>query len=156
MEKLNYIEIASKDLINYYVPEYRFKWSNAVREYGYCSYTNKEISVSQNLAALNPVEQTLDTILHEIAHALAGHKEHHSEVWKQRALAIGCDGERVYGKEVVRPVPSYSGTCPGCHKVIKRVRRSRISCSKCGNGHFNPNFMFQWSKEVGECGIHID
>ena len=35
-----------------------------------------------------------NTLLHEIAHALAGHEHNHDEVWKATARSIGCDGCR--------------------------------------------------------------
>jgi hypothetical protein len=36
--------------------------------------------------------EILDTILHEIAHALVGHKEAHGPVWVAKAKEIGCSG----------------------------------------------------------------
>merc|ERR1711964_110891 len=35
-----------------------------------------------------------NTLLHEIAHAIAGQEHHHDKVWKKIALSIGCNGER--------------------------------------------------------------
>ena len=39
-------------------------------------------------------ENVKNTLLHEIAHALAGHEHNHDEVWKATARSIGCDGCR--------------------------------------------------------------
>jgi predicted SprT family Zn-dependent metalloprotease len=52
---------------------YKFKFDNAKRRFGYCSYTDKEISLSKPLCEynLNNFYQINDTILHEIAHALS-------------------------------------------------------------------------------------
>lgn len=64
---------------------------------GCCNYTSKIINLSQEYVACPAV--TLDdirnTALHEIAHALTpGH--HHDDVWRQKALEIGCDGKRCH------------------------------------------------------------
>ena len=50
---------------------YRFKFDNAKRRFGQCSYTDKRISLSKPLASnnLDNFFQINDTILHEIAHA---------------------------------------------------------------------------------------
>lgn len=36
-----------------------------------------------------------DTVLHEIAHALAGHEAKHGPVWQKIAKEIGANGQRV-------------------------------------------------------------
>ena len=52
---------------------YSFKFDNAKRRFGQCSYTDKRISLSKPLASnnLDNFFQINDTILHEIAHALS-------------------------------------------------------------------------------------
>ena len=61
------------------------------RSIGYCCYQRKEIVLS--ICFLNRADvHVKNTILHEIAHALtqgAGH----SQVWKDVAINIGCDGQ---------------------------------------------------------------
>ena len=81
---------------------------NAERRFGICRPAKKEISISRTLAALNPEEEVLDTILHEIAHALAaietGENCGHDERWKAICRRIGARPERCYdGDEVNAP-----------------------------------------------------
>ena len=35
-----------------------------------------------------------DTVLHEIAHAIAGNHHHHDAVWKSCCIAVGCQPKR--------------------------------------------------------------
>ena len=80
---------------------YRFKFDNAKRRFGLCSYRRKEISLSKPLASnnLDNFFQINDTILHEIAHALS-YKIHgdrgsgHCKRWVHVAKTIGCNGIR--------------------------------------------------------------
>lgn len=81
---------------------------NAERRFGVCRPAKKEISISRTLAALNSDEEVLDTILHEIAHALADtqYRENcgHDERWKAICRQIGARPERCYdGDDVVAP-----------------------------------------------------
>ena len=62
---------------------------------GVTKYDSKSISLSCYYIAKTEVseENVRNTILHEIAHALTpGH--HHDAIWQEKALAIGCNGER--------------------------------------------------------------
>ena len=75
-----------------------------------------------------------DTLLHEIAHALAGHRHHHDDVWKAAARAIGCTAERCH--DVDHTPARWLGEC-GCGKQWRRQRLSRrlrhgARCRKCG------------------------
>ena len=81
---------------------------NAERRFGICRPASKEISISRPLAALNPKEEVLDTILHEIAHALAGIETGqncgHDERWKAICRRIGARPDRCYdGDEIIAP-----------------------------------------------------
>jgi SprT protein len=137
----------AEDLIRYHRPEFRFEFDGAKRRFGRCNHDKRLISLSRALVAMNTEDQVLDTILHEIAHARAGHKAGHGEEWKATARALGCSDSRTYDSSVVvTPPKSWEGICPGCETRIMRHRRKRISCSKCGMGKFNPEFLFVWSK----------
>lgn len=109
--------------------KWKFKFTNAVRQYGHCAYRTKTIAISRNLALLNGIDRTKNTILHEIAHALAGPGTGHGPLWKVTALNIGCDGNRCYDSTtVVAPKRKWKGECPGCKRTIYRHKRTAISC----------------------------
>jgi predicted SprT family Zn-dependent metalloprotease len=125
------------------------KWSirfdHSKVRFGTCNYAKKEISLSRYLVELNSEDEVRDTILHEIAHALAPRGAGHGPVWQAVAISIGCNGSRCYGDDVVRPTPKYKGTCPLCKTVIYRHRRTEIACAKCAPV-FDPKYAFVWSK----------
>ena len=65
---------------------------------GLCNYTKKIIKLSGcMLRSPNWTnEMCLNTIRHEVAHAICGYKHNHDNVWKCKAIEIGCDGKRCH------------------------------------------------------------
>lgn len=125
--------------------DWKFSLGNASKQFGVCKYKEKTITLSKKLVELNNEEQVVDTILHEIAHALCP-KQHHNEVWRQTAISIGCNGQRTYSnEEVVMPDKKYKATCPTCGRIIKRYKKSKISCGKCSRT-FDLKHLFVWEK----------
>jgi predicted SprT family Zn-dependent metalloprotease len=119
-----------------------FKFDNAKVRFGCCNYTDKVITLSRHLCKLNSKEKVVDTILHEIAHALCP-GQHHNHVWRRKAIEIGCSGNRCYSAtEVVQPKLKYTAVCKGCNTEFNRTRvvRKNSSCGKCSNGAYNENF----------------
>ena len=125
-------------------PDWSFTFDRSNVRFGKCNYRQKQISLSKFLVELNGEGDVRETILHEIAHALAPRGAGHGPVWKSLALSIGCNGRRCFGQEVVRPAPKYQGTCPSCRRVIFRYRRGVIACGKCASV-FDPKYAFVWS-----------
>lgn len=124
--------------------DWSFVFDRSKVRFGKCDYRRKQISLSRQLVELNSEGEVRDTILHEIAHVLAPRGAGHGPAWKSLALSIGCNAQRCYGREVARPAPRYTGTCPACKRVIYRHRRTLIACAKCSNV-FDPRFLFDWS-----------
>jgi len=120
-----------------------FRFDHSKVRFGKCNYAAKEISLSRHLVQLNDETEVRETILHEIAHVLAPRSAGHGAAWKRVAQAIGCNANRCYGAEVVRPKPRFKGTCPACRRVIFRHRRSVIACGKCTRV-FDERFAFVW------------
>lgn len=100
----------------------------------------------------------LDTILHEIAHALTettvsvsasgrSRAVHHGAEWKAMAKKIGCSGERCVRKEAARPKSKYRGVCPnghesGRHRLTWNAKHA-MSCGKCSKS-FDKRYMLDW------------
>lgn len=57
-----------------------------------CSYRDKCIILNAHHIDMNPDDAIKNSILHEIAHALVGEGHAHNEVWRAKAIEIGCDG----------------------------------------------------------------
>lgn len=114
---------------------WRFSFDNAKRRFGNCHFGLKRISLSKHLVSLNTESVVKNTILHEIAHALVGIKHNHDNVWKVKAIEIGCTGDRCYSStNTVTPEPKYLLICPNGH-TFERYKKSkdnfRQSCAKC-------------------------
>ena len=140
----------AQELANYLMrlhkvpPGWSFTFDRSKARFGKCDYRRKQVSLSKYLVELNGEEQVRDTILHEIAHALAPRGAGHGPVWKSLALSIGCNGHRCFGQEIARPAPKYQGTCPACKRVIYRYRRAVIACGKCAP-RFDAKYVFLWT-----------
>jgi len=69
---------------------WRFELDRAKRRAGICRHQQRTIGLSAPLTRLHPEAEVRDTILHEIAHALAGPRAGHGPAWVATALRIGC------------------------------------------------------------------
>ena len=135
-----------------------FKWSRGKKQFGACAtkfnrrtktFVYKEIRLSAPLTELNSEEQVTDTILHEIAHAIAGTAAGHGPEWRRVARAIGAKAERCYSsKDVNMPAHKLEVVCGCCLTVVqKRDRRmkagriERLIHSSCGRKSLGKIFM---------------
>ena len=128
---------------------WRFGFDRSVRRFGRCSFGKNLITISKPLTRLNEESHVLDTIRHEIAHALAGPGQGHNEIWRKKAIELGCNGERCYDSRTVIGVERpYIGTCPRCGYQTKKFRRKISACRTCcdryNHGHFTPDYAFKW------------
>lgn len=121
---------------------WHFEWDNAARRFGRCTYSTKTISMSRQLTQQRSVEAVRNTMLHEIAHALVGAGHGHNEVWRRKAIEIGCDGKRC-SSDKVEVQYKYVAKCARGHIAGKYLRKpralSRSSCGKC-HPNYNPNY----------------
>src|SRR5262245_412974 len=124
-------------------PPWTFAFDRAIYRFGSCNRRKRQITLSRKLTLLNDELQVKDTILHEIAHALAPVGAGHGKKWKSIARSLGCSDQRCFGSEVVTPKPRYTGICPTCATKITRHRRKRLSCGRCDR-KFNRAHLFVW------------
>ena len=109
---------------------------------GLCKYREKQITLSVTYCLKASKEEIVDTILHEIAHAIVGPKHGHDATWKMVARRIGCTAERCH--HIQHTPPRWYGQC-GCGQRWERQRLSRsIRASRCGKCKGN----IEW-KRVG-------
>jgi len=85
------------------------------RTYGICRYGPRRVEVSWPIARLNGRAETMNTIAHEVAHAIAGPGAGHGPKWKDACALTGARPERCYsGDEVATPKGRYVATCAAC------------------------------------------
>lgn len=95
------------------------------------------ITLSAHFVDLNSEAEILDTILHEIAHALVGIGHGHDKVWQAKCREIGARPERCFDNASVKmPQGRWVAECPGCGQRFHRHRRPRVltgwHCRRCG------------------------
>ena len=123
-------------------------FDNAKKRLGLCSSINKKIVLSSCYVLLNEEHVIKNTILHEIAHALVGNEHGHDNVWKRKAIEIGCDGNRcASSKIVITPQLKYTAICKKCGHEHKRNRRPKYisSCGACSSV-FNPEAILEYKQ----------
>jgi len=131
--------------------DWSFKFDNAVRRFGQCSYRTKTISMSRVLTELNNPLDVFDTIAHEIAHALVGRGNGHNRVWQHKAIELGCNGRATYsGATIAQPKPKFKSTCPNCGKTstgnARRNVACRMCCTKYNRGRYTIEYKLMWGR----------
>ena len=133
---INEIEETARMLMNKHgLHDWKFKWDKTKRRLGACFYQSKTITLSILTNPQRDKYQVINTILHEIAHALVGSHNGHNIVWKTKAREIGCTDD-TYEKNhddisLVKSIMKYVGTC-SCGKKHHKDRLSKQFRYKCG------------------------
>ena len=70
--------------------EWNLRFDESYRFLGKCNFRDQVILLSRGHVLDGKDEDIKDTILHEIAHALAGPKAKHGPEWKKVAILIGA------------------------------------------------------------------
>jgi len=121
---------------------WKFRLSTAQRQVGVCKYPNSRhrgyIEYSTHFLKADDHE-IIDTILHEIAHALAGHAAGHNYLWKMYARQVGARPETcVTSSHAAASTvkPNFTIKCPECgwSTTRQRVKRHLIGhmlCPRC-------------------------
>lgn len=115
-----------------------FGWDRAVRRNGVCYHDKRTITMSRRLTEIATEEEAMQTLLHEIAHALVGAGHGHDRVWLALAREIGYKGGRCSSRadyEKVTQTAPYIDECPNGHsqpRFRKRPANARaVSCGLC-------------------------
>jgi len=101
-----------------------FGFDKAKSRLGVCRITRKEITVSENFCDITLREEIQDTILHEIAHALAGAGKGHGIEWKKWAIIVGAKPTRCYEGEARVP-HTWETKCVECGRITAKTHKRR-------------------------------
>jgi predicted SprT family Zn-dependent metalloprotease len=116
--------------------DWAFGWNRRKRSLGLCRYRERRIELSDHFVKANDAAQVRETILHEIAHALAGEKSGHGPLWKAMCQRVGCKPVRCDRGEAVMPTGRWVARCGTCGKEYWRhrrpARRAKYWCRVCG------------------------
>ena len=148
--------IALKLMRQHGVSDYTFKWDRAVRRFGCHNGRLKTLSLSRPMTEHESNEKrVINTILHEIAHALdyrkRGKSNHDSE-WKRVAVSIGCSGETCSSVSGVdkSQFMKWVATCPSCEREVYYARKTKVDkacggcCKKHNNNKYTSEYRFGW------------
>jgi len=112
-----------------------FVFNRRKRALGICNYTAKRIELSAAFVAGNDEAAVRDTILHEIAHALAGREAGHGPPWVTICCRLGAKPTRTCSTAVM-PLGEFRARCKTCGTVHDRHRRpmrgQKYYCRTCG------------------------
>ncbi|WP_067501329.1 SprT-like domain-containing protein [Actinoplanes sp. TFC3] len=145
MDLLEARKLATDLMAQHRLTGWRLAFDNAKTRAGVCRFREKEIGLSRHLIALYGSEQVTETVLHEIAHALAGPRHGHDRVWRTIAQRIGCSGQRCMPQDAPKVDGSWVGTCPAGHRTTAHRRPIRVkSCRQCSNG-FDAAAIYTWT-----------
>ena len=90
-EQLSRVAAAARALMDDHgLGEWTFAFLEAERRLGDCNYDQRVIRIGRTHALDASEAEIKDTILHEIAHALAGPEARHGPAWKAIAKRIGA------------------------------------------------------------------
>jgi predicted SprT family Zn-dependent metalloprotease len=124
---------------------WRLVFDSAKTRAGVCRFDRKEIGLSRPLVSLYAAEHVTETVLHEIAHALAGPRHGHDRVWRATARRIGYRGERRMPADAPNVEGAWVGVCPAGHRTTAHRRPIRVkSCLGCSPA-FDAAAVYTWT-----------
>jgi predicted SprT family Zn-dependent metalloprotease len=129
--------------------DWTIEFGRGKQRLGSCDHAKQRILLSRLHVQMDSDSEVLNTILHEIAHALCDANEGHGKQWQAKTRQIGARPLRF--AESWRLVPrhhQWMGTCPSCGNTKLSHRRSNLSCAGCSSV-YDDRFRIQWTRNRG-------
>lgn len=130
--------LVREQLARWNLAGWEFRFNNRKRAMGLCVYpaggVAGRIELSRHFVEGNEEAEVLDTILHEVAHALAGEGTGHGPRWQEWCLKVGARPVRCGSANM--PAGKWQAACPACGKLYfwhrKPKYRTGYYCRLCG------------------------
>ena len=124
MDLQKLVLVAAQELTKHNLVGWTFTFGDSKRRLGVCKYRLKRIELSEFYASHSADEHVMDTLWHEIAHAIVGPGAGHGSEWQTVAIRLGakphaCDDT---GDAVVKP-GDWQSVCPSCQQTHHRYKR---------------------------------
>ena len=130
---------------------YRFEFGGYKKTLGKCYHWPKKVTVGKTYAQDNDKELVINTLIHEIAHAVAGPNHGHDKTWKKifKELLIKYNQPVQYigakaKKNVINNHSKYKIFCEDCNANYNYMRKcwwmshkdvngylTKVECKKC-------------------------
>ncbi|WP_436536538.1 SprT-like domain-containing protein [Actinoplanes sp. HUAS TT8] len=147
-------ELALELMGRHGLASWRLSFDDAKTRAGVCRAATREIGLSRPLIGLYSREQVVETVLHEIAHALVGPRHGHDAVWRAAAVRIGCSGRRCVPEEAPRVDGAWHGVCRAGHRTTAHRQPVRVkSCREC-SPRFDRFALFAWTYRGHPAALH--
>lgn len=107
---------------------------------GVCRFNKREIALAAWLLSTGDVDEVIDTLRHEAAHALAGASARHGAQWRAWARRLGARPECYAPASVAKSAPApWKAICPTCgivgaytrEPIWSRDKNRKAYCSTC-------------------------
>ena len=118
--------IAERELLKHGLKDWSFGLATTKRRQGVCKFRDRRIEIAEYFARHNPPEKVLDTLLHEIAHALAGPKARHGPAWKAIVKRRAATPRACYSCKATIVMPGdCQATCAAWKTTYYRSKRTQ-------------------------------
>src|SRR5271157_2250772 len=132
-------KLAKELMAQFGLSDWIFEFDNGKRRFGSCLHNSGgwramrllgtakgRITLSREMTPLNDRAEVEDTIRHEIAHALAGHKAGHGPEWKGMCKRTGAKPVRCFTRDTVNaPKGDWQAACGVCGRIYSKFREPR-------------------------------
>lgn len=134
--------------------EWRVRFDQAKRRAGVCRFGERVIGLSAPLTRLHDPDEVRATILHEVAHALAGPGAGHGPRWQAVARRLGCSTQRCLPQDAPRVPGAWVGVCSAGHSIERHRRPERVAtCPRCSRT-FDVAHAFEWTFHGAPAPMH--
>lgn len=104
--------------------------------FGSCNSSSRTIKLNPQMCVANTLDRCVRTLKHEIAHAVVGSSNGHSEAWQEQMISMQLDPTPCFQfalGDTQRPPQLYRAvcTCGRVYELSKLKTRVRYTCSRC-------------------------